>query len=156
MTIPARRWPGSTGLRMCCGRREGVVCNEAWPASCWTSRSDPPATETFLAAPVFDHPAGRYPAKTAPFDWKSSPRRSTLRTVVASQTRPRAVLTPRALSALATPDSDVTPAPRTSRMIGRTVRAKASARALVAAAPIGDPVWSKYSNALNYRGLRTV
>ncbi len=23
MTIPARRWPGSTGLRMCCGRREG-------------------------------------------------------------------------------------------------------------------------------------
>ncbi len=113
-----------------------MVCNEAWPASCWTSRSDPAASETFLAAPVFDHPAGRYPAKTAPFITTPSPRRSTLRTVVASQTRPRGVLTPRALSALATPDSDVTPAPWTSRMMGRTFRAKASALALVAAADV--------------------
>ncbi len=31
-----------------------VVCNEAWPASCWTSRSDPPASETFLAALVMN------------------------------------------------------------------------------------------------------
>ena len=62
-----------------------------------------------------------------------------LLTAVSDQGAPRALGTPRALSARATPRSVVTPLACISRIMGRTFAAKRSALALLAAVPSACP-----------------